>query len=123
METLEPAALSDGRLDRPGTVAVLFTASWCPFCRRFEPRFASLEGRVGGALAVADLTDEENPLWETYRIEVVPVVVGFVDGRPAWRFDSPLGVGLGEKDLDEVRAKLGAAPGPGAHSSPDSRRK
>ncbi len=93
-----------GRLARPGTWAVAFLADWCPFCRAFEPGFLgiSTEGRF--TLAVADLTSEASPLWDDFRIEIVPSVVVFRDGDPIHRADGRPGYGLDSKDLAAVRA-------------------
>src|SRR4051794_37722025 len=57
------------RLNLGHKTAVLFTASWCPFCRRYQPVFEqearSLQGRDG---AEVWLEDEENPMWRKFRI-------------------------------------------------------
>lgn len=109
METLAPADLAGGRLARPGRYAVLFYATWCPFCRSFLPEFEELDGKVGGHLARIDISDEASPLWESYRIEVVPSILGFEEGRAAWRYDGALGRGLGARELDALLRRLGAA--------------
>jgi thioredoxin 1 len=107
LERLGADSFRQGRLVRPGTWAVAFLAEWCPFCRDFAPRFASLAGDV--RIAVGDLTDEENPLWEEFGIEVIPTVILFRDGAPVLRRDGTLGEGLGPRDLAAVRAALAGA--------------
>lgn len=56
--------------------------------------------------AVVDLTDLENPLWETFDILVVPTVVVFNDGETALRKDGVLGRGLPADVMIEVIQKM-----------------
>ena len=109
MEELDLSAFDGVRLQRPGRYAVCFHATWCGFCRRFLPKFESPDGRLGGRLALVDISDEENPLWERFGIEVVPAVLGFEDGALAWRIDSPMGVGLTEQAVATMAERLGPA--------------
>jgi thiol-disulfide isomerase/thioredoxin len=99
------------RLRRDGVWGVAFLADWCPFCRTFAPRFQSLEGAGPYSLAVADLTDEEGPLWDRFEIGVVPTVAVFRDGVLAFRRDGQLGRGLSERDLGDLREELARGPG------------
>ena len=105
LETLPPEELGGNRLARKGTWVVAFVADWCPFCREFLPEFSRL-ARRGFELARADVTSYESPLWEDYRIDVVPTVVVFRDGVPTFRRDGTLGRGLSDADLSAVRAAL-----------------
>ncbi len=85
--------------------AVAFLAEWCGFCRRFAPQFAQLV--VPSAhFAVADLSNEENPLWERFGVEAVPTVLVFRDGALVLRADGRLGEGLDRTDLERIRAAL-----------------
>ena len=106
MEDLSPSAFEHQTLRRPGRVAVVFSADWCPFCREFLPRFASLEGDPRYQVARVDLTDLENPLWEEFEIEIVPTVVAFREGEVVFRVDGVGGVGLSARDVDRARAVL-----------------
>lgn len=81
----------------PGRVAVLFCADWCGYCTRFLPHFR----KVPGGLAV-DVSDEDLPVWDEYRIEVVPTVILFEDGKPARQW---AGV-LTAQHAEEIRAAL-----------------
>jgi thioredoxin 1 len=107
MEHVDASAFEGTRLRRDGTVAVVFSADWCPFCRSFLPKFAALEGPVRYPLLVADLTDEDSPLWETFDIRVVPTLVGFRGGEPVFRANGHLGRGLSDRDLAALREALG----------------
>lgn len=100
------AAAFDGtRLRAPGLVVVGFLADWCPYCVRFLPELARLldEGR---AVVCADLSDEDDPLWERFSIEIVPTVLVFRDGREVFRASGVAGVGLSSTDLRSVREAL-----------------
>lgn len=109
LNRIGPEAFEGERLQRAGAVAVAFLADWCPFCRAFEPEFASLATPHGRALAVADLTDLDSPLWDRFAIEVVPTVVVFRDGRTILRRDGVAGQGLGSADLRAIEQALQAS--------------
>jgi thioredoxin len=85
-----------------GTLAVLFVASWCPFCTRFYPVFQAGAEKAGIAWASMDISDDHNPLWEIFNIEVVPTVIIFKEGKVVFRRDGVLGRGLSEKAIDET---------------------
>ena len=92
-----------------GRKAVLFTASWCPFCRRFSPSFDAAASTMKGWEPVECwLEDESNPLWTRFHVEAVPTVLFFEDGKVARRLDAKLGIGLREGDLREALAAAGA---------------
>jgi len=109
LERIGPESFDGERLRREGTVAVAFLADWCPFCRAFEPEFADLDRRTPARLAVADVTADDSPLWERFRLEVIPTVIVFRDGRPAFRADAVPGRGLGRADLERIRSAVHAA--------------
>ncbi len=105
METIVKLKASDftgKRLNKNGMVAVLFAAEWCPFCRRFSPVFNSSLTEKGLPGALADLSDQENPLWETFDIQVVPTVMVFKEGELVYRKDGALGQGLPDSAMNEV---------------------
>jgi thioredoxin 1 len=106
LERVGAEAFRGEEFTRPGRWAVAFLADWCPFCRAFAPRFESLAPPGPAKLAVADLTSEESPLWETFSIDVVPTVVVFQDGKTLFRRDGRLGRGLGASDLKAIAAAM-----------------
>ncbi|MGA9839706.1 MAG: thioredoxin domain-containing protein [Thermoplasmata archaeon] len=106
MERLGPDAFQGDRLRRPGVWAVAFVADWCPFCRSFVPEFENLRGSGTFEIATADLTEDDDPLWEQFGVEVVPTVVVFRDGAVVFRRDGRLGRGLGASDLSALRGAL-----------------
>ncbi len=89
---------------------VMFTTSWCPFCRRFKPKFTDAANRADVRCVIVYIDDWENPLWDEYRIDVVPTLVLFEKGKPVYRRDGVLGRGLGEKDIDDILAHVPQAP-------------
>ncbi len=103
MEHWKEGAFSGTELLRPGRWAVAFLADWCPFCRAFRPEFEASESTLPASLAIADVTSEESPLWETFGIEVVPTIALFEDGALVWRRDGRPGQGLGRDDLEALR--------------------
>ncbi len=109
VDRLGASAFRGPRLGRPGTWTIAFLADWCPYCRAFAPHFAALDGSIS-RFAIADVTDEESPLWDQFSIEVVPTVIIFRDGRAAERFDGQPGAGLGPDDLDRIRRAASSTP-------------
>ncbi|MGP8158236.1 MAG: thioredoxin domain-containing protein [Thermoplasmata archaeon] len=109
MERLQADAFRKDRLLREGTWVVAFLADWCPFCQRFLSQFSALDGGSSFRTAIGDVTSEESPLWENFRVEVVPTVVVFREGRPVFRVEGVLGSGLPPGGLEAARsAALGA---------------
>lgn len=93
-------------MKREGTLAAVFLASWCPFCRRFQPAFEAA-AKVNGILwAYVDLSDDDNKLWDAFEIEVVPTIIIFKDGKPVWRKDGVLGRGLSEDVITQTMSKM-----------------
>lgn len=58
------------------------------------PRFVAERSRVPGVLAIADITDLESPLWDTFRIKITPSVIVFHDGEARARLDGKRFVGI-----------------------------
>ena len=90
------------RLKRVGTLAVLFYAEWCPFCRSFYPEFERALNSKDVSWAEADISDDDNPLWERFGISIVPSIILFKDGQAIFRRDGVPGRGLSKKDIDET---------------------
>lgn len=77
-------------------------AQWCGFCQVFKPTFLSSLANQGLQLALVDLSDWENPLWEVFDLKVIPSVVCFVDGKIVARKEGKLGVGLSPGDMHDL---------------------
>ncbi len=81
----------------------VFSASWCGFCRGL---IKDIERKGEGlGVVVVDISDESDPAWDAYRIEMVPTAVLFDGGREAAR-KPPGWDGL---SFSEVKGLLGKA--------------
>ena len=89
-----------------GTLAVLFVASWCPFCKLFYPVFHAAAEKTAIAWARMDISYNDNPVWEVFSIEVVPTIIMFKEGRAVFRKDGVLGRGPSEKAIDETMDQM-----------------
>lgn len=80
---------------------VLFHATWCPYCRAFNPTFDRL-AEQSAYLAAGEylLDDYDDPFWARFRIDVVPSVLFFSQGKLVRRLDGRAGEGLTEADLE-----------------------
>jgi len=87
-------------------VAAVFLASWCPFCKRFQPVFETAAKVSGTAWDSVDISDEANELWDEFRIDVVPTVIVFKDGKTVWRKDGIPGRGLSENVVKEAICQM-----------------
>ena len=96
------------QLKKSGVNPVLFAASWCPFCAMFRPSFESALRKRGIEYDIVDLSDLENPLWESFEIDVVPTVILFNDGVPVMRRDGLSGRGLSKDVIQEVIGEIEA---------------
>ena len=103
MLSLKPNDFSETRLlDSRGILAV-FYASWCPFCRSFLGIFENtMTGKTDPEGALVDISDETNPLWEVFKVDIVPTLVGFRGGMAIARKDGIDGAGLSESDLQNA---------------------
>ena len=100
-EVVGASAFDGPRLLRPGVVVVAFLADWCPHCDRFLPEVERLAGE-GLTVLRADVSDEESPLWDRFRVEIVPTLLVFRHGSEIFRADGTPGVGLRRAEVDGV---------------------
>ena len=84
----------------------MFLASWCPYCRRFRPAFEKAAKQNGINWVSVDISDENNKLWDTFSIDIVPTVIVFKDGKAVWRKDGVPGKGLSEDVIKEAVAQV-----------------
>jgi thioredoxin 1 len=107
MLSLKPNDFSGTRLLDSRNVLAVFYANWCPFCRRFLTIFeGTMMKKTNPQGALVDISDEDNPLWETFEVNVVPTLVGFRDGVAIVRKDGTAGVGLGLPELEDALRKM-----------------
>jgi Thioredoxin len=117
LEVLRTKDFDARRLQREGVYAVCFGAIWCGPTRVFVPKFVARNGRVPATLAIADITDWDDPLWDTFEIKITPTMMVFQNGALTGRFDGRRFRGLGDADLDKLQALLGTL---GASFSPSA---
>jgi hypothetical protein len=103
LEVLRKTDFPNNRLSRTGTYVVCFGAEWCPVTRRFIPRFIALGGTLPATLAIADITDLNDPLWDDFQIRITPSIIVFREGNILERIDGRRFLGITSKGL----ARLG----------------
>jgi len=84
-----------------GRHLVLFYASWCPDCARFLPTFDSLSSRTALPLSKAQTDDDENSIWDDFKIARVPTVVLFENGKEKSRAEES-GGSIDKKKLEKM---------------------
>ena len=57
-------------------------------------------------LAEAQIDEEDNPLWDRLKVEVVPTMIAFKDGKQVARKDGKPGVGLSDKDIESLLGSI-----------------
>lgn len=78
-------------------VDVIFFAQWCPHCKAFLAELgASPRDR---SYLLVDLSDTEDPAWDTYDVRVIPTVVRYARGAETARIEARRGAGLAVGDL------------------------
>ncbi len=63
-------------------VLVEFSAPWCTYCRRIAPALAQMDAQYGEELIFGQVNiDDEPALTEAERIELVPTMVIYQNGK------------------------------------------
>ncbi len=99
--TLEPKDFKDNTLLKNEKVLVFFYTEWCPFCRKSYHLLKSLDESQSKVYRV-DLSNENNPLWDSLNVKIVPTLIAFKDGAEFWRADGISMVGLRKKDFEQA---------------------
>jgi len=64
-----------------GTVVALFYASWCHDSRAFLPVCDAHAKKAKCEVIKVRIDEEENPIWDDFKIEFVPTVIRFENGK------------------------------------------
>ena len=71
-------------------VLVDFSAPWCGYCRRIDPAYERLADQYEGRILVAKVNiDDEPALAEKERIELVPTLVLYREGKALGELVAP----------------------------------
>ncbi|MEM2144655.1 MAG: thioredoxin family protein [Candidatus Jordarchaeaceae archaeon] len=98
---MSPKDFEDERLLRKDRVLVFFYAKWCPFCQKAFS-FLKLLNPTSYTLLRVDLSEEDNPLWNSLKIEAVPTLIAFDGGKEFWRVNGIPMVGLKKDDFEKA---------------------
>jgi hypothetical protein len=91
----------DEQLLKSDKILIFLYAEWCPFSRSAFHNLASL---IPGSYKVfrVDLSDEDNPIWNSLKIRRIPTLIAFDCGKEFWRREAIYMVGLRKADFNEA---------------------
>ena len=73
-------------IQSPKPVLVDFYAEWCGPCQIMKPRLLDVAERIGEKAKVIQIDiDQEKEIAENYRIQSVPTLIIFKNGKQVWR--------------------------------------
>ncbi|MEM0385564.1 MAG: thioredoxin family protein [Nitrososphaeria archaeon] len=97
---------NEGMLEGEKLLAVVFYASYCPFCLKFSQTLEKYYSKSKVDFAKADISNDNSPYWNRYNIDVVPTIIVFRGNTVVDRCDGILGKGVAEKDLVSLLERL-----------------
>lgn len=96
-------------IERSATTAVVLDlwAPWCGPCKTLGPILEKVVDETGGKAVLVKVDIDENPgIAQAFRVQSIPMVVGFKDGQPA---DAFMGA-QGEQEVREFVERLLPSP-------------
>ena len=81
---------------------VFFSADWCPYCVSFFNNWNEYGG-IDSAF-IADITDADSALWDSFDVDVVPTMAIFKNGKLEKRWDGALGRGLTINQIEDANS-------------------
>jgi len=95
-------------------VIVDFWATWCGPCRQLTPALEKAVSAAGGAVKLVKIDVDKNPGYSgQLRVQSIPTVYAFVDGKPVDGFQ-------GAVPESEIKAFIARISGPPAESEMDA---
>ncbi|KAG2495431.1 hypothetical protein HYH03_006378 [Edaphochlamys debaryana] len=68
-----------------------FYATWCGPCQMMTPTLSAIQARYKGRLQVVKIDTDKYPgIASTYRVQALPTICLFKDGKPVFRFEGVL---------------------------------
>lgn len=105
MEHVIPEEFDSKILSSDKKTLVLFYADWCPYCANFKPTFEEIDSKNIQKKA-ALVNEDENPLWDRFKIHSIPTMIAFRKGKVITRRDAKMGVGLTRSDMESIVGEL-----------------
>ncbi|MFQ6025193.1 MAG: thioredoxin family protein [Nitrosopumilaceae archaeon] len=105
MEHVIPEEFDSKILSSDKKTLVLFYADWCPYCAKFKPTFEEIDSKNIQKKA-ALVNEDENPLWDKFKIQSIPTMIAFCKGEVITRRDAKRGVGLTRSDMESILREL-----------------
>ena len=83
-----------------------YWAPWCSYCRRIGPAYEKIAQQYGDKMVVAKVNiDQEGHLAEAERIEVIPTLVLYRDGKAIASIVAPESKAMIDSFIAEALAK------------------
>ncbi len=80
----------DEKMQNKSTILIEFWAPWCVYCKRIGPAFSKIAQQYEGKLEIGQVNiDEEPQLAEEEKVQVVPTLIFYKDGKAVASMEAP----------------------------------